>query len=418
MSIYQTPQFQGFTKEELAQTEAHSIYASIAIVTVIATVGVILRFISRNKSKTRLGYDDYTILLALTFLYGLNVTVILDTALYGLGRHLPAVDFIQLPNFQKTGLANFILYFTTSAAIKASLLFLYYRYFGISKPFRLALYISAGIIFCWYMSVFFATIFQCIPVAAFWDRTIKNPKCMDLVAFSVGSGVTNLLTDVMILCLPMPMVWFLHTNRTQKLILTGIFLLGFFVCAGSIVRIVQLNQINGFDVTWELRNVFIWTSVEPSIGILSACLPTMRKPETPPERSLPLQIPPHPKHPPSTTKLTSLGPLFRTFLNLSSRTAITTKTGSGAKKSVITASESTQSPVLPRQDWRFRKLDEEAALEGQGFVPKSPVVGNKSWDGAGGHGMRTYEMGSLGSLEKKPLPKSPPNAKRVRRERW
>ena len=65
MSIYQTPQFQGFTKEELAQTEAHSIYASVAIVTIIATVGVILRFISRNKSKTRLGYDDYTILLAL-----------------------------------------------------------------------------------------------------------------------------------------------------------------------------------------------------------------------------------------------------------------------------------------------------------------------------------------------------------------
>ena len=267
---------------------------------------------------------------------------------------------------------------------------------------------------------------------------------MDLVAFSVGSGVTNLLTDVMILCLPMPMVLFLHTNRTQKLILTGIFFAGVLVspthlysfkrevvltaslsrsvCAGSIVRIVQLNQINGFDVTWELRNVFIWTSVEPSIGILSACLPTMRKPETPPERSLPL------KFLPTQSILLRLpnqrlpGPLFGTFLNLSSRTAITTKTGSGAKKSVIAATQSTLSPVSPRQDWRFGKLDEEAALEaaleGQRFVPKSPVVANKSWDGAGGHGMRTYEMGSLGSLEKKPLPKSPLNAKRVRREGW
>lgn len=59
-------------------------------------------------------------------------------------------------------------------------------------------------------------------------------------------------------------------------------------------------------------------------------------------------------------------------------------------------------------------MDEEAGLEGQGLVPKSSAVGNKSWDGAGGHGMRTYEMGSL---EKKPLPKSPPNAKKVPRER-
>ena len=127
----------------------------------------------------------------------------------------------------KAGLANFVLYFTTSATIKASLLLLYYRYFGVSRKFRFALYVSTGVIICWYLGVVFASIFQCVPVAAFWDRNIKNAKCMDLVRFSTSSGVTNLLTDVMILCLPMPMVWTLHTNKTQKLTLTGIFLLGF-----------------------------------------------------------------------------------------------------------------------------------------------------------------------------------------------
>lgn len=127
----------------------------------------------------------------------------------------------------KTGLANFILYFTTSATIKASLLLLYYRCFAISRPFRLALYVSTVVIICWYLSVVIATIFQCVPVAAFWDGNIKNAKCMELLHFSTASGVTNFLTDVMILCLPMPMVWMLHTNRTQKMTLTGIFLLGF-----------------------------------------------------------------------------------------------------------------------------------------------------------------------------------------------
>ena len=65
MSIYQSPQFNGFTPEELAQSKASLIYTSIAIVTVIATVGVILRFVSRRKSDTALSYDDYTIALAL-----------------------------------------------------------------------------------------------------------------------------------------------------------------------------------------------------------------------------------------------------------------------------------------------------------------------------------------------------------------
>lgn len=64
MSIYQRPQLH-FTPEELAQSKAPSIYIALGVVTVIATVGVILRFLSRRKSKTTLSYDDYTIALAL-----------------------------------------------------------------------------------------------------------------------------------------------------------------------------------------------------------------------------------------------------------------------------------------------------------------------------------------------------------------
>ena len=65
MSIYQQPQLHGFTPEELGQSKAPQIYIAVGIVTVIATAGVILRFVSRRKSNTALSYDDYTIALAL-----------------------------------------------------------------------------------------------------------------------------------------------------------------------------------------------------------------------------------------------------------------------------------------------------------------------------------------------------------------
>ena len=65
MSIYQFPQFQGFSKAEVAQGEANNIYVTIAIVTVIATVGVGLRFASRANWKTKISYENYTIVLAL-----------------------------------------------------------------------------------------------------------------------------------------------------------------------------------------------------------------------------------------------------------------------------------------------------------------------------------------------------------------
>lgn len=121
---------------------------------------------------------------------------------------------------------NITLWLATAAATKASLLLLYYRLFSPSKRFRLAVRVGAVVVFCQWLSLTLATIFQCRPVAAFWNRTIYDAKCIDLPGFTIASGVLNLLTDVLILCLPVPMVWGLNTTKAQKITLTGIFLLG------------------------------------------------------------------------------------------------------------------------------------------------------------------------------------------------
>ena len=126
----------------------------------------------------------------------------------------------------KTSIANITLWLATAAATKTSLLLLYYRLFSPSQRFSLAIYIGAAIVFCQWLSLTLATIFQCRPVSAFWDRTVQGAECINLSRFELVSGVLNLLTDVLILCLPLPMVWGLNTTEAQKLTLTGIFLLG------------------------------------------------------------------------------------------------------------------------------------------------------------------------------------------------
>ena len=49
------------------------------------------------------------------------------------------------------------------------------------------------------------------------------------------------------------------------------------VCAISIIRISKLTSVNYDDPTWRLVEVYLWTTLENSVGILSACLPTLRK---------------------------------------------------------------------------------------------------------------------------------------------
>lgn len=47
-------------------------------------------------------------------------------------------------------------------------------------------------------------------------------------------------------------------------------------CTASIIRVVALDQIKLEDITYTLVTASIWTTIEQSIGIICACLPTTR----------------------------------------------------------------------------------------------------------------------------------------------
>jgi hypothetical protein len=49
------------------------------------------------------------------------------------------------------------------------------------------------------------------------------------------------------------------------------------VCFASLYRIITITRlVQTKDISWAKSDVFIWSSVEPSIGIISGCLPTLR----------------------------------------------------------------------------------------------------------------------------------------------
>ncbi|KAJ6067411.1 uncharacterized protein N7446_004448 [Penicillium canescens] len=82
--------------------------------------------------------------------------------------------------------------------------------------------------------------------------------------------------DLLVLCLPIPMAWRVKTTVRQKWVLTGVFLLGGFVCVVSILRIVSFDLSDVNDPTYTSIDPSTWSSVEQSLGIICACLPTLR----------------------------------------------------------------------------------------------------------------------------------------------
>ncbi len=47
-------------------------------------------------------------------------------------------------------------------------------------------------------------------------------------------------------------------------------------CVASIVRVVGFNWIDFNDITYTIVSASIWTTIEQSLGIICACLPTTR----------------------------------------------------------------------------------------------------------------------------------------------
>ncbi|KAL8675378.1 MAG: hypothetical protein Q9168_000209 [Polycauliona sp. 1 TL-2023] len=186
--------------------------ANITVVT-LATIAVILRVVSRRMQKLSLEADDYLIFVALLpnmDSENISAQCILTTSQ---SREKWAI------------LAHEIIWAASIPIIKISILLLYIRIFGSLRYFRILAY-SIGIFsICWAITVILVCSFQCRPIQYIWDRSIKGTCINTTLAFIINSA-PNVLTDFVLLVLPLPAVWNLHTTKAQKFSLTVIFLLG------------------------------------------------------------------------------------------------------------------------------------------------------------------------------------------------
>lgn len=107
---------------------------------------------------------------------------------------------------------------------KISIVFQYTRVFTQAKIVRIC-HIMIGILCVYGLWTLFGSFFMCIPVAAFWDQSIEG-HCMDRLAFWFSNSALNIVTDIMIFALPIPLLKKLQLPRRQKMGLMFVFTFG------------------------------------------------------------------------------------------------------------------------------------------------------------------------------------------------
>ncbi|KAI9787990.1 MAG: hypothetical protein M1816_007294 [Peltula sp. TS41687] len=271
----------------MAQDDKPLIFGLCIAFPIIAITSVILRFQARRIQRVKLGADDWTILAALILSVALSIDILLDSQLGNLGGHSKFNSNGSIapdPQYRIFGQTTFALELLSWPALglnKISVLLLYKRIFT-GRTFGIVTWIGIGIVIAWTVAFQFSLLFSCWPIASHWDPTIPF-KCVDRIKLFTIALATDVITDAGILALPSYNVWRLQMPTARKVAVLGIFLLGGLVTVTGIIRLHYVTRAYNAlknprftDVKYIYAPSFYWSVIETNVGVLSACLPTMR----------------------------------------------------------------------------------------------------------------------------------------------
>ncbi|KAK6949808.1 hypothetical protein Daesc_008129 [Daldinia eschscholtzii] len=115
-----------------------------------------------------------------------------------------------------------------------------------------------------------------LPFAYNWDRTIEGGVCGNPTVSWAATGVLNMISDLIILIMPMPYLLRLELAWEKRLRLAAIFSILVLPCIVSIVRITEMVKMDFSDLTFSSPHTLLLSSLEPCLGVMAACAMTMR----------------------------------------------------------------------------------------------------------------------------------------------
>ena len=133
----------------------------------------------------------------------------------------PAIVFL----WGKYLVAISILYFGSVNLPKVAILALYYRLFP-NKHMRQAVRLTIAILVALTIATVTTGLSSCRPFAANWNPQLPGAHCIDKEAFFRYGSIPNILTDIVILVIPVRTVWNLHTSTRLRIGLTVTFMVG------------------------------------------------------------------------------------------------------------------------------------------------------------------------------------------------
>ncbi|RSL46061.1 hypothetical protein CEP53_010486 [Fusarium sp. AF-6] len=151
---------------------------------------------------------------------------------------IATIDFALFTDFSKLPLA------------------LFYRHLSPQTWWKRCTYVVIGLIIVYNTSIFFV-----------------------LPSFQEALGSTmGIITDMILLTMPIPMVWGLQLPTRQKIGIIMFFFIGIGTVLTCVLRLIQfIPTLYSLDATWDITPTQLWIFPETSLLVICPCLTTLRR---------------------------------------------------------------------------------------------------------------------------------------------
>ncbi|KAH7066094.1 hypothetical protein BKA63DRAFT_495960 [Paraphoma chrysanthemicola] len=248
------------------------------VMIVLAGVFVVARIAFKLVDGHDLGLDDWSMILTVLISLANTIVIVINTIPNGLGKDLWTLRPDQITTMLRSFYIQASLYFAELALLKLSLLFFYIRVFP-GKGAQRVLWGTVAFTTAWGIAYIVVAIFQCRPISYFWTKWdgLHKGTCLDINSVTSSNAAISIALDFWSIGIPLWQLWGLKMHWKKKIGVAMMFCVGTFITVVSILRLQALVHFaSSNNVSWEFYDVSVWSTIEVGVGIMCACLPTVR----------------------------------------------------------------------------------------------------------------------------------------------
>ncbi|KAL2827219.1 hypothetical protein BDW59DRAFT_179220 [Aspergillus cavernicola] len=260
----------------MAYNLSAELFAEWAIGIVVAGVRIYTRCF---VDKRGMYWDDLFLILGLVFWTLMTATLHLCTAVYSSNIGLDTETALQVPdsevNSYKIGsvcaFVAWLAYILAVWSFKAVLVFLYTRLTMGLWQHRLSLMVGALCI-CTFLASLIFDLTMCHPIHKNWQvKPYAGDNCTIRPLNYIVIEVLSIITDLAVMCVPIPLVIVARIPISQKAILIALFCSGIFVMICAVLRAYySVTNIN------TLATALGWASRECFVSVFIVCAPGIK----------------------------------------------------------------------------------------------------------------------------------------------